>query len=137
MRVMVPRGLRVLRRGARRPHRLLQTFGESPGCDGMAMPRDAVIHASLSADAVRLMGSDCPKEHFRPMQGLYVALQIDDPDRARRVFEALMDGGRVQMPFAPTFWSAGFGCGTDLFGTPLDGQLHAGAVSRCRSCSCC
>lgn len=96
----------------------LQTFGESPGCDGMAMPRDAVIHASLSADAVRLMGSDCPKEHFRPMQGLYVALQIDDPDRARRVFEALMDGGRVQMPFAPTFWSAGFGCGTDLFGTP-------------------
>ena len=96
----------------------LQTFGESPGCDGMAMPRDAVIHASLSADAVRLMGSDCPKEHFRPMQGLYVALQIDDPDRARRVFEALMDGGRVQMPFAPTFWSAGFGCGTDRFGTP-------------------
>ena len=36
---------------------------------------------------------------------------------ATRVFAALSAGGTVEMPLAPTFWSAGFGMVTDRFGT--------------------
>jgi PhnB protein len=35
-----------------------------------------------------------------------------------RVFEALADGGRVQMPIQPTFWARAFGMVTDRYGTP-------------------
>ena len=34
------------------------------------------------------------------------------------MFEALAEGGEVQMPIAPTFWSPMFGMCTDRFGTP-------------------
>jgi hypothetical protein len=36
---------------------------------------------------------------------------------AQRVFDLLADGGAVIMPFAPTFWSDGFGMLKDRFGT--------------------
>ena len=35
-----------------------------------------------------------------------------------RIFNALTQGGQVQMPFAATFWAQGFGVVTDRFGTP-------------------
>lgn len=36
---------------------------------------------------------------------------------ARRIFDALAEGGRVTMPFEATFWSPGFGMAVDRFGT--------------------
>ncbi|HZH42751.1 MAG TPA: VOC family protein [Lysobacter sp.] len=97
----------------------MQTYGDSPACDHVpAEMRDALIHIRMSVGEQVLLASDCPPAYFRPMQGLYVTVQIDDPAQARRVFEALMDGGQVQMPFEATFWSAGFGQGIDRYGTP-------------------
>lgn len=97
----------------------LLTFGESPGCEQMPdAARDAVMHACMRVGEQRLMGSDAPPGHFVPMQGLYVSLHVDDVEQARRTFDALLDGGQVQMPFQPTFWSLGFGMGIDRFGTP-------------------
>ncbi len=34
------------------------------------------------------------------------------------IFNALTQGGQVQMPFTETFWAQGFGVVTDRFGTP-------------------
>lgn len=97
----------------------LQTFGESPGCEGMpAQAKDAVMHVCMRIGGQRLMASDTPQGYFKPMQGMYVSLHIDDLDEARRTFEALLDSGQVQMPFEKTFWSPGFGMGVDRFGTP-------------------
>ncbi len=35
---------------------------------------------------------------------------------AERLFNALAEGGSVQMPLGPTFWAASFGMFTDRFG---------------------
>ena len=45
----------------------------------------------------------------------YSAATVDD---AKRVWEALSDGGSVQMPLGETFFSPAFGMCTDRFGAP-------------------
>jgi PhnB protein len=40
------------------------------------------------------------------------------PDNARRVFDALSDGGSVTQALEPTFFSEAFGVCVDRFGTP-------------------
>ena len=46
------------------------------------------------------------------------------PTRAKRIFDALAEGGTVRMPFSPTFFSAGFGMLIDRFGAPW--MINAG-----------
>ncbi len=77
-----------------------------------------VMHAHMTIDGAALMASDAPPGHFHQPQGFSVSLQIDDPAEAERKFKALADGGSVNMPFAKTFWSRGFGMCVDQFGIP-------------------
>ena len=46
------------------------------------------------------------------------ALHFDNAAEGERVFNALAQDGKVQMPFQPTFWAKGFGMAIDRFGTP-------------------
>ena len=64
------------------------------------------------------MGSDAPPDHYEPMQGFSVTLNIKEPAEAERVFNALAEGGSVRMPLGATFWAIKFGMLTDRFGTP-------------------
>jgi PhnB protein len=43
-------------------------------------------------------------------------LQMDDPIAAERVFQALSENGRVDMPLQETFWAGRFGVLKDQFG---------------------
>ncbi|HEU0013455.1 MAG TPA: VOC family protein [Longimicrobium sp.] len=98
----------------------MATFGESPMAEQTPPEqRDLVMHATIVVDGQRIMASDAPGGYYSRPQGLYVSLGIPEPDRARRVFDALSEGGSIQMPFEPTFWaSGGFAMFTDRFGTP-------------------
>ena len=97
----------------------LQTHGDSPMKEHVPVDwQDKVIHVCLNVKGKRLMGSDAPADHFAPAQGMYINLQVPTTTEARRLFDALAEGGRVTMPLAKTFWSAGFGMVTDRFGTP-------------------
>jgi PhnB protein len=64
------------------------------------------------------MGTDAPPQYYQPKQGVSVSIQVDTESEARRIFDALADGGTVTLPFQPTFWAKGFGMATDKFGTP-------------------
>lgn len=93
--------------------------GEAP--EGQEVPddwRDKIINAHLVGDGFELMGCDAPPEYFQKMAGITVSLQVEDRDRAERIFEALAEGGSGAMPFGETSWSRGFGMVTDKFGTP-------------------
>jgi PhnB protein len=80
---------------------------------------DRIIHAHLSIGDQVLMGSDWMADRpFEPPQGFSVSLGVDTLAEAERVFNALAEGGRVQMPLAPTFFSPGFGMLVDRFGIP-------------------
>jgi PhnB protein len=52
------------------------------------------------------------------MHGFTVSLAYPSVDEAKRVFDALAEGGKVSMPFQETFWVERFGMVTDRFGTP-------------------
>jgi PhnB protein len=76
------------------------------------------MHARISIDGEIIMGSDAPPAHFHKPQGFSVSLSVADPAEAERKFNALCEGGSVNMAFAKTFFSKGFGMGTDQFGIP-------------------
>ena len=85
-----------------------------PGADA-----DAIMHAALTIDDQLLMASDDPTtDSFGPVQGIQVSYSTPDVAEAKRVFEALADGGKVTLPVAATSWSPMFGMCIDRFGTP-------------------
>ncbi|RYF74271.1 MAG: VOC family protein [Comamonadaceae bacterium] len=94
------------------------TWGESP--DGDKMPpesKDKIMHATLEARGHQLMGSDMPPGYpFTGYGGFSISVQAKTVDEGRQLFDALAAGGKVTMPYAPTFWAAGFGMLEDRFG---------------------
>lgn len=78
---------------------------------------DLVIHAALAfGDGDLLMASDDPTGDAQGVQGASLNITLADHDEARRIFDALADGGTVGMPMGATFWSPLFGMCTDRFG---------------------
>ena len=77
-----------------------------------------IMHARMSIGGSVLMASDSPPEHLQKPQGFSVSLTIADPVEAERKFNALAEGGKLEMPFSKTFWSKGFGMCIDQFGIP-------------------
>lgn len=76
---------------------------------------ERVMHAALKVGDGWIYASDY--EHAVPMAGACVTVSFDTAEESRRVFDALAEGGEVQMPLAATFWSPGFGQCTDRWGT--------------------
>ena len=89
---------------------------DTPGGSG-----DAIMHArlELSGGGV-LMASDWMDDAhpFPGKHGFRVFVGYPDFDQAKQAFEALAEGGSMELPFQKTFWSEGFGMATDRFGTP-------------------
>ncbi len=76
-----------------------------------------VIHTAIMLGDQTLMASDVP-----PGAGVvkgthnYVALGVDTPEEAERVFAGLSEGGTVTMEMEETFFAHRFGELTDRFG---------------------
>lgn len=95
-------------------------FGESPDEPPPgAVPEDwddKIMHASLTVGGARIMMSDGGCSDDVSFHGFSLSLTAPDVATADRYFEALADGGEVQMPMDETFWSKRFGMVTDRFG---------------------
>ena len=99
----------------------VMTMGDAPPGDHPVPPgkEHYVIHAALMSDNQLLMASDDPmNDNFGPVQGMMVSFSTPDAGEAKRVFEALAEGGNVTQPLIETFFSPAFGMCTDRFGTP-------------------
>jgi PhnB protein len=100
----------------------MMKYSESPvATDPQHCPpgsENRVMHANIVIDGRNLMASDTPAGQGKPMQGFALSLYYDTPEEAKGKFDALADGGKVTMPFGPTFWAKGFGMLTDKFGVP-------------------
>ena len=106
----------------------IQTIGESPMAAGM--PPEAhgrVMHVTLQIGDQVLQGADAPPGQFTAPSGFCVATHFDDVAEGQRVFTALAESGKVQMPFQATFWAEGFGMLIDRFGTPW--SVNAGQAT--------
>jgi PhnB protein len=74
-----------------------------------------VMHASLRVRGVPLMCSDGCNDQSK-FAGFKLALTVATETDARKAFDALGNGGSVEMPLTKTFWSPCFGMVTDKFG---------------------
>jgi len=99
---------------------LLTMKDAPPGAHPVAPEHaDLIIHAALMFEGHLLMASDDPTtEDFGPVQGMMVSFSTPDAGEAKRVFEALAEGGTVTAPIGETFFSPAWGMCTDQFGTP-------------------
>ncbi len=77
---------------------------------------DKVMHATLQIGESILMVSDGCGDDGPSFEGFSLSLTPADEKEATRLFDALADGGEVQMPLAKTFWSPCFGMLKDRFG---------------------
>jgi PhnB protein len=97
----------------------LMAMKDAPGEAPPADLADLIIHASLTFGDDLLMASDDPmSDGFGPVQGMMVSYDAPDVDEAKRVFDALAEGGNVTQDLIPTFFSDAFAMCTDRFGTP-------------------
>jgi len=96
----------------------LITNSQTPVCDQIpAGNEDRIMHARLEADGIILMGGDTlVGTKHEGMKGLTLTLSYEDVANAQRVFDAFSEGGKVTMPWSPTFWAERFGMVTDRYG---------------------
>ena len=95
----------------------MQRFGDVDQSCPVAM-KSQVMHAALRVGDAVLMMSDGGPAGDAPLQSgnVNVALQFDDPDQARRCFDALATNGKVVQPLIDAPWGALFGALSDEFG---------------------
>lgn len=97
---------------------MLARFKEAPGCEHMS-PEDQqrVMHVRLEVGDQTLMASDShPDMPYTAISGCSVSVQVDTVAEAERLFNALKEGGQVNMEMSKTFWSERFGMLADKFG---------------------
>ncbi|HEV3166350.1 MAG TPA: VOC family protein [Isosphaeraceae bacterium] len=98
----------------------LLRFKDAPASvqQGMASPgsEEKVMHMSLRIGDSTLMASDGQCQGSASFQGISLSLTPANEADAKRYFNALADGGQVQVPLGQTFFSPCFGMVQDRFG---------------------
>lgn len=94
-------------------------FNESPTKlpDGVLQEgfESKIMHATVRIGETTLMASDGCDDKTR-FEGFRLTLVPDNQADAIRYFKALADGGTIDMPLSPTFYSPCYGMVTDRFG---------------------
>lgn len=99
-------------------------FRDIPPADGMPAiaeeDKDLIMHVELPIlDGFVLMGTDAPESMgFKINFGnnVYINLQPDTKAETKRLFDALKEGGKIEMELQDTFWGAYYGSLTDKYG---------------------
>lgn len=99
----------------------MMPFGKAPVCDQVSTElHDKIMHACLVVDDQMLMGSDTTPEYPYEggVKGAHIAINVDTPEEAERLFKDLSENGAVLMPLEETFWAVCFGIVVDQFNVP-------------------
>ena len=99
---------------------MLLRFKDSADAPPLAMlpgaTEDKIMHVCFRVGATELMASDGDCEGETSFQGFSLSISPANDAEAERLFNALADGGEVQMALEKTFWASSFGLVTDRFG---------------------
>ncbi|MEZ5818835.1 MAG: VOC family protein [Hyphomicrobiaceae bacterium] len=96
---------------------MMLKYADAPtGQPVSAGTENRIMHARILVGSRFLMGSDTPEGRFRKPQGFSVAVNVDTPGEAERVFAELSRGGSVSVPLTETFFADRFGMLEDRFG---------------------
>ncbi len=95
---------------------MLMRFKDSPDPAAVHGNADKVMHASVQIGDSMVLASDGRCRDQPSFQGFALSLTAADDAEAKRLFEALGEGGQVQVPLAKTFFASSFGMVADRFG---------------------
>ncbi|KAF0813699.1 hypothetical protein IGB42_02052 [Andreprevotia sp. IGB-42] len=102
----------------------LMKVGESPIADQIpnaGANANLIMHANLVLPQGSLMASDWMEgcgPAFDGMKGFALTITYPTAAEAQSRFEALAEGGQINMPLGKTFWAEIAGGVIDRFGTP-------------------
>jgi PhnB protein len=98
----------------------LMRFKECPAPEepGMLPPGagEKVMHMSFRIGETTVLASDGRCLGQPNFQGFSLSLTVPTDAEAERLFNALAEGGQVQMPFGKTFFASSFGMVEDRYG---------------------
>ncbi len=102
----------------------IMRFGDIPAQEGnppMAEDvKNLIMHIELPILGGHiLMGSDAPESmgfHVQFGNNVYLNLDADTREETLRIFNALSNGGKIEMDLQDVFWGAYFGSFTDKYG---------------------
>lgn len=99
--------------------RMKMRFDESPDAvpKGMLQAGFAkkIMHASFTIGSTTIMASDGCDDKSK-FEGFRLTLSVPSEAAADLAFDALAEGGQVDMPLCETFWATRYGMVTDKFG---------------------
>ena len=97
---------------------MLMRYKDSPepSPPGKNVAGDKVMHASFRIGETQVMASDGYNSGKPGFQGFSLSITVPDEANAKKCFDALAEGGSVQMPLTKTFYSPSFGMLADRFG---------------------
>jgi PhnB protein len=96
---------------------MLMRFKEAPEPHQLTPgTENKVMHASLRVGETTVLASDGRCMGQPSFQGFALSLTAPNDAEAERLFNALGEGGQVQMPLGKTFFSSSFGMVADRFG---------------------
>ena len=97
---------------------MMMRFKDSPEPPppGMKVNPDHVMHACVVVGGGPVMASDGCGGAAPEFKGFSLSYDAKDEADAKRRFQALSEGGKVEMPLAETFFAKSFGTVTDKFG---------------------
>jgi PhnB protein len=79
---------------------------------------DRILNAQLELPGGALLFAGDAPSHvpYEGIKGVSIVLNFDTVEEAESIFNRLAEGGRVTMPFSPTFWAVKFGMLVDKYG---------------------
>lgn len=97
----------------------IATYGEMPNMPNTFTDelKDLVAHAKLQVGEAELMLSDAP--YLTPVDAgkrVTICITTSDVETSKQIYEALRQGGQVNIPFTEESFSPGFADVTDKFG---------------------
>jgi PhnB protein len=99
---------------------MLMRFRESPDPPPPGMiasgSENKIMHSCIRIGDSEIMASDGRCTGQPTFQGVSLSLDVASESEADRLFNALAEGGQVQMPIGKTFFSPRFGIVADRFG---------------------
>lgn len=98
----------------------IHRMGNAPGTENLSEnSKNRVMHIALPIGNDLLMASDIIPEFGQTLtkgNSNYISIFPDSREEANRIFNALSDGGSVEMPLEDQFWGDYFGSFQDKFG---------------------
>ena len=94
---------------------------------------EKIFHATFRIGSTEVMASDCGCEKpptETTFAGFSLALRVETPEKAERFFNALSEGGQVQIPMRETFFATRYGIVVDRFGLSWKIMIESKATDR-------